>query len=128
MPAALAPRNDLSAPSVIEPVPEKPEAPDRPPEPVTSPALRTARWVTAAAAVVFVAGGAAGFVIRERNVRNFNDDKCSLDRGTVKGLPGQGSACQALAQNASTAKVVGIVGMAGAGLLAVSSAVLFIAF
>jgi hypothetical protein len=130
LPPTLAPREDVAVPSVIEPVPEKADPPDRPPpEPGASAGVRTARWVLVAAAAVFVAGGTAGLLIREQNVKTFNNDNCFLaNQGTVKGPTNQSGSCKALAQNASTAKVVGIVGMAGAGVLAVTSAVLFIAF
>jgi hypothetical protein len=103
---------------------------EKPPEPTPNSAVHTARWIALGFTAVFAAGGTAGFLIREQNVKNFNLNKCSIDSrtGNLMSPTGQGTNCRAWAQNADTAKTVGMVGLVGAGLLAVTSAVLFFAF
>jgi hypothetical protein len=124
-------RRDLVQQPMIEPVGEAaPEEADRPAEPAPNSTARTARWIALGFTAVFAAGGVAGMLIREQNVKSFNDSRCSLDARTrtVMSPTGQSINCRAWAQNADTAKTIGIVGAVGAGLLAVTSAVLFVAF
>jgi hypothetical protein len=125
-------RRELVQQPMIEPVHEAAEGSesDRPSEPSPSSTAHTARWIALGFTAVFAAGGAAGFLIREQNVKSFNGNRCSVDSrsGTLMSPAGQATNCRAWSQNAETAKTVGIVGAVGAGLLAVTSAVLFFAF
>jgi hypothetical protein len=130
-PTTTASRGDLTGSAVIEPVREDPDPPDRPVE-GASPGLRTARWVMVGATTAFLAAGIAGLVIREHEVGMFNKSRCGVDAvsGNVinRGQPTSTPYCRMLVDNASTGKTVGIVGLAGAGVLAVTTAVLFFAF
>jgi hypothetical protein len=131
----LLPRQDIRGGPVLEPTPEREpvETVDRQADPTgPSPGLRTARWVALGATGVFLATGITGFVIHEHEVGVFNKLTCGVDSMTGNVInrpnPNQGSFCRKLVDNASTGRTVGIVGLAGAGLLAVTSAVLFLAF
>jgi hypothetical protein len=126
---------DIRGGPVLEPTPEREpvETVDRQADSAgPSPGLRTARWVALGATGVFLATGITGLIIHEHEVGVFNKLTCGVDAMTGNVInrpnPNQGSFCRKLVDNASTGRTVGIVGLAGAGLLAVTSAVLFLAF
>lgn len=108
---------------------EKPAAPP-PPSLAPSPGLRAARWVALGLTGVALAVGAAGVVTHEQKIADFNG-RCGLDEqgqpmNTKAGITPQG--CGTLLDRADTGRKVAVAGFVGAGLLAVTSAVLFIAF
>lgn len=129
---SLAGRADVAGGPVIEPVREEMDPADRPAPEEPSAGLRTARWVVLGATGVFLAAGIAGVVIHEHEAGIFNRMSCRVDAitGNVvnRGMPGSEAYCRTLVDNANTGKTVGIVGLAGAGLLGITSAVLFLAF
>jgi hypothetical protein len=130
-PRALPTRGDLAGGPVIEPVREELDPADRPPPEGPSSGVRTARWVVLGATGVFLATGIAGVVIHEHEVGVFNKMSCRVDPNSgnvVTAMPGAAAYCRMLVDNANTGKTVGIVGLAGAGLLGITSAVLFLAF
>jgi hypothetical protein len=132
-PPLLVPRPIASGGPLLEPTPEQPEAVERSAEPsTTSPGMRTARWVMLGATGVFLAAGITGLVVHEHEVGLFNKVSCRVDPSTGNVINGAKGAspgyCRMLVDNANTGRTVGIVGLAGAGLLAVTSAVLFLAF
>lgn len=122
----------VSGGPVITPVRDEAEPPDHPTPEGPSPGLRTARWVMIGATGAFLAAGIAGLIIREHEVGMFNASNCGIDpvNGNVVNRPKPASIgyCRTVVDNANTGRTVGIVGLAGAGLLAVTSAVLFLAF
>jgi hypothetical protein len=129
---ALPGRVDVAGGPVIEPVREEPDPADRPAPEGASAGLRTARWVVLGATGVFLAAGIAGLVIHEHEVGVFNKMSCRVDpvSGNIvsRSMPGTEAYCRMLVDNANNGRTVGIVGLAGAGLLGITSAVLFLAF
>lgn len=110
-------------PAVIK-VPDDEADPPAPP----SSALRTARWVGVGAAGLFLAAGITGAVVHDRKIGQFNDAGCMRDPVTGAIRAGNATTCQPLIDTASTGKTAAVVGFAGAGLLALTSAILFFAF
>jgi hypothetical protein len=99
-----------------------------PPEPGPSPGVRTARWVVLGATGVFLAAGIAAVVVSEHETRLFNQG-CAIDPlGNIVVKNSTPAFCRQVHDNASNGRIAGIVGLAGAGLLAITSAVLFVAF
>ncbi len=93
-----------------------------PPPPESSHPLRTWRRVALGATAVFLTGGVGGLVFHELKVRDFND------RGCRGGDPDPQPACKAILDDASTGKTVAVVGFVGAGVLALTSSLLYFAF
>jgi hypothetical protein len=132
-PPVLLPRQDIRGGPILEPSPEPVETVERQADTTApSPGVRTARWVTLGATGVFLAAGIIGLLVHEHEVGVFNKLTCGVDPMTGNVInrpnPNQGAFCRKLVDNASAGRTVGIVGLAGAGLLAVTSAVLFLAF
>jgi hypothetical protein len=102
---------------------------DRPsPPPAPSRRLRAARWATLGAAGLFLAAGISGAVIHDRKVDQFNDGGCEKDPADGSIRAGNPSTCRSLLDTASGGKTAAVIGLAGAGLLALTSGVLFFAF
>jgi hypothetical protein len=96
-----------------------------------SPGVTAARWVTLGATGLFLASGIAGLVTHEGRISKFNAG-CELNPATGQPQRTGGlttdQECRDFLSDANTGKTVAIVGFAGAGLLAVTSALLFFAF
>lgn len=90
--------------------------------------LRTARWVAAGAGVLFLAAGITGVVIHDRKIGQFNQAGCMRDPTTGAIRVGNVDTCSSLIETADAGKYTGIVGFAGAGLLAITSGILYFAF
>jgi hypothetical protein len=107
------------------------QPPAKEPEPARSgTGLQTARWVAVGTGGVFLAAGIAGALLNYTNIRDFNTDCGGTDReGRALGMGGgRDATCQSNLDTAKTGKTVAIVGFAGAGVLAITSAILFFAF
>jgi PEGA domain len=123
-------RRELAGGPLIEPVHEEADPFDRPPpEPGgASAGVRTARWVVLGATGLFLAAGITAMVISEHETRLFNEG-CAIDSfGNIVVKTSPPPFCRKVHDNAANGKIVGIVGLAGAGLLGITSAVLFVAF
>lgn len=96
-----------------------------------NPGVTAARWVTLGATGLFLASGIAGLVTHEGRISKFNAG-CELNPATGQPQRTGGlttdQECRDFLSDANTGKTVAIVGFAGAGLLAVTSALLFFAF
>src|SRR5262245_37410589 len=112
-----------------------------PPDPSATPVskrdgrgsvARPTRWALLGGAALFLGAGTVAVLMHERSISDFNDPgkTCrnnggvAIDTRTLMPDP----SCQSLLDNASTQKKVAWVGFAGAGVLAITSAVLFFTF
>lgn len=95
------------------------ETPTAPPRGNTA---RTLAWVSAGGAVVLLGVGIAGYVLGSGAAARWNDDGvCGLQGTSTR------DACLEDRQTTDTMSALTIAGLAGAGVLAVTSAVLFVA-
>jgi hypothetical protein len=91
----------------------------------------TTRLVTSIATGVAVAAGITWLALRESQLSDFNGVPCQFDSDTnvVHGPKGAGDAtCRSKLDTANTSKSIAVASFVGAGVLAVTSAVLYIAF
>jgi hypothetical protein len=115
----------IPSPARPEPAGTGPE-PDRP---TPSNGLRVAAWSTGAASVVFLAGGAIEMVMASQKLDTFgktlapggNGRSCGTDQMNYGG-----GECQTLHDDWSRSRTLGLVGLIGGGLLAATSATLFV--
>jgi PEGA domain len=133
--AAKAVKAATETPPVAEPtVTTDPEPlPKQPDEPRPSATLQGARWVAVGAGGLMLAAGVVGAIINHSNMTELN-----RTGGVCGGINPMGQAvdkngkpdpiCQSKLDTANTGKTVAIVGFAGAGVLAITSAILFFAF
>jgi hypothetical protein len=98
------------------------------PAPVSN-RLKLARWTALGAATVFLAGGVGGAYYNWKHGQDFNEKGCFFDdHGSLQHPKGDLPACARLVEATKNGETVAIVGFAGAGILALSSALLFFAF
>jgi hypothetical protein len=91
--------------------------------------IKVARWLTLVAAVALVGGGVYEALTHENKIADFNRLDCSLDtagRAYQAGMPS--ATCQRTNTEAGDAKRFATYGFVGAGVMAATSAVLFLAF
>jgi hypothetical protein len=103
------------------------------PEPATDnshgSAVRVAAWSTAAAAVVFVAGGAIEMVVASHKLDQFQGTLAPGGGGKSCGTDQfqyGGGVCNTLHDEWSRARTLGLVGLVGGGALAAASVTLFV--
>ncbi len=91
--------------------------------------IRVARWLTLVAAVALIGGGVYEVLSHENKIADFNRMDCSLDaagRAYQAGMPS--ASCQRTNTEAGAAKRFATYGFVGAGVMAATSALLFLAF
>jgi hypothetical protein len=135
--AAKAAKTVAETPPTAAPEPSvvaEPELPAKQPEPPgPSATLQGARWVAVGAGGLMLAAGIAGAVINHSNMTEVNSSSGPCRGVNDKGMAVNGNgmpdaSCQSKLDTANTGKTVAIVGFAGAGVLALTSAILFFAF
>lgn len=85
---------------------------------------RTWGWITLVSGVVMVGGGVAGLVVHDGIVTDFNSRGCYVRPGTTVVMGPGGWLASCIAYHDSITGTLGIVGLAGGGVLAALSVVL----
>lgn len=92
-------------------------------EPDTALALRrTLGWVSAGAALVFIAGGASSLALGNSAIEHYNSAACLPPNGSAS----RGEACGTELDEGLTLRTVGVAGLIVGGLLGAASAVFFL--